>query len=428
MGANSRASRRADERREEKKKATSKWLPSLLFVFRVLSSDNGWSTLGTPELGEFAEQLIDKKITTAIALICFRAQGDKWQGGMLKSGLADFLMRGFDAEDMDDAPSGFSVLFFHCARFSERDSADFVTHRVRETFGDGDLDNGMIKMFANLQIFIPVTVYEADEQLDTAIRFLKAICGENTIASGGFEIGRALMIDHQRMFKIGLERDRLILIKYLCFLDRIFQHFIRHIINCEGEPDPIQALRRTLRGRNWMGRRIVEDINVWILKGTPPPWGLPKVLASQSGTQEGLVDISRDSKAKGLSTGGKQKGGKSTGGSRKDQDKGSPSGGWHKLSESEWVTEWSVPEGKRLGDFFGSAPKKIKMSEVPKVPHHKTGEPSQLCLRYQLGNAPSCREGASCKYSHVRPGVMISEERERISNFLKRAYRAGSQA
>jgi len=287
----SRLSRKSILKKEEQKKATTKWLPISVFVFKVLSAEDGWHTHGVPALGEFAEQLIDMKIVTATSLIRFKAKHEHWKGGILKSGLSDFLMRGFDAEDVDDAPSGFSVLFFHCSKYSESDGAEFVAQRVRESFGDGEMDDVMIKMFSNLQIFLPSDTHKAEEQLDTASKFLKAVCGQNTIASGGYEAGAKTISRHRRRFEIAMEMDKLLLIKFLYFLDRLFQHMVQQIILCEDERDPVQSLRTKLRGKRWMEKQLEKAMDEWSISGQVPKWGLPHVLLNRGGGRDGLVDI-----------------------------------------------------------------------------------------------------------------------------------------
>ena len=57
------------EKKEEKKKATSRWLPSAVYLFRVLSAEDGWLTTGVPELTEFAVQITEMKIFQATQLI-----------------------------------------------------------------------------------------------------------------------------------------------------------------------------------------------------------------------------------------------------------------------------------------------------------------------------------------------------------------------
>jgi hypothetical protein len=125
------------------------------------------------------------KIFGATQQIRSKAQEEKWKGGMLKAGVSEFLKREFVSEDILVGPSGFSVLFFFPSGYSKTDSEDIRMQQVRETFGDGDLPEEMIKAFSKLHLFVPDNTYKAAEQLQVAISFLESVCGGMTIATAG---------------------------------------------------------------------------------------------------------------------------------------------------------------------------------------------------------------------------------------------------
>ena len=77
------ANRSAKEKEEDKKKATSKWLPDSMFVMRVLSAENGWATPGIPELSQFASKLFEMKLLQAIQFVRATAKDDGWPGCIL---------------------------------------------------------------------------------------------------------------------------------------------------------------------------------------------------------------------------------------------------------------------------------------------------------------------------------------------------------
>lgn len=79
-------------KKEEKKKATSKWLPRSVFLLRLLSAELGWETYGLPDiLEQDATKLLKMKIFQATLFLRDNALEDNWPGGMLKSGLSNFL-------------------------------------------------------------------------------------------------------------------------------------------------------------------------------------------------------------------------------------------------------------------------------------------------------------------------------------------------
>ena len=212
------ANKSSIDKKEEKKKATSKWLPSSLFLFRVLSSEDGWQTPGVPELTDFAVQLTEMKIFQATQLIRDKAREESWPGGILKSGLSDFLKRGFLAEDIQVAPSGFSVLFFHSSGHTEVDSEEFGLQQLRESFGDGEMPEEMIKAFNKMQIFVPENTYKAADQIKTAIKFLECLCGDRTIATSGYSCGLRILEENRRIFDSESSRNKLFLLNYLYML------------------------------------------------------------------------------------------------------------------------------------------------------------------------------------------------------------------
>ena len=271
---------------EEKKKAISKWLPSGVFLFKVLSSEDGWDTKGTPELTDFAMKLVDQKIFGATQLIRAQKKALKWSGGLLKPGVGEFLKRGFVSEDVQVGPSGFSVLFFHPSCHADTDSEEFSIQQLNESFGDGKLPEDMMKTFSKLQIWVPQTVQDAEEQIDTAIQFLRSICGEGTISTGGYEIGLKQLAENRRLFRV---RGTMFLVNYMYMLDRVFQAFCQEMLKYEQEEDPIQVARAT-GAKGWMERLVEGPFNAWLVAGTVPLYSPPSAWDDRK-FGEGLVDL-----------------------------------------------------------------------------------------------------------------------------------------
>jgi hypothetical protein len=410
------------EKKEEKKKATSRWLPSAVFLFRALSSEDGWQTAGVPELTAFAVQLTEMKIFQATQLVRDKAREEGWPGGILKAGLSDFLKRGFMSEDIQVAPSGFSVLFFHSSGHTETDGEEFGMQQIREAFGDGEMPEDMVKAFNRMQVFVPENTYKAADQIKTAVKFLECICGDRTIATSGYKCGLKILEDNRRIFDSEASRNKIFLLNYLYMLDRVFQAFCKELRRYESEPDPI-LYARAVNGEGWMDRMIESATQPWIVQGILPSFASPLVLQGRT-SLDGVVDIS--------GTGGKQRGGPGVGGgvgaaARKGGGAGNaaPAGNvaggpaWHKeLPGDEVVQEWRLPTGKRMADFFGPH-KKENLVGIPKVSHHRTGRPAPLCLRFQLGK---CRQGAGCVLSHIRPQEIPRDTRDAITSHLKGIY------
>ena len=418
------------EKKEEKKKAILKWLPSGVFLFKVLSAEDGWNTRGVPELTDFALKLVDHKIFGATQLIRAQKKALKWPGGLLKPGVGEFLKRGFISEDVQVGPSGFSVLFFHPSCYADTDSEEFSIQQLNESFGDGKLPEEMMKTFSRLQIWVPQTVQDAEEQIDTAIRFLKSICGDRTIATGGYEAGLVQLSENRRLFR---EKGTLFLLNYMYMLDRVFQSFCQELLKYEEEEDPIQTALLT-GAKGWMEKVIEGPFQNWLVAGTIPLYSAPSSWDDRK-FSEGLVDLHG---AKGRGAGGA--GGGGGGGAhqsppaKKRKVEKSPDDpkekAWHReLDTDEYIKDWFLPEGEEKNFFNYFSPSKPEnFYGFPKVTHHKTGRPSYICVRHIVGNGPKCGKGIHCPRSHIRMNDLSADEKGAITKTFKRVYGTGGKA
>ena len=412
------------EKKEEKKKAISKWLPSGVFLFRVLSAEDGWRTMGIPELNDFALKLVDQKIFGATQLLRAQKKALNWPGGLLKPGVGEFLKRGFVSEDVQVGPSGFSVLFFHPSCHADTDSEEFSIQQLNESFGDGKLPEEMMKTFSKLQIWVPQTVQDAEEQIDTAIQFLKSICGNSTIATGGYEAGFNQLKANRRLFR---SRGTMFLLNYMYMLDRVFQAFCQELLKYESEEDPIQVSRLT-GAQGWMAKLVEGPVQSWLVAGTVPLYSAPSAWDDRK-FSDGLVDLHG---SKGRAAGGGGGGPSSPVAKKRKVEKAaeeSKEKSWHRaLDPDEYVKEWFLPEGDGKNFFSYFSPSKPEnYLGFPKVAHHRTGRPAHICLRYIIGNGPGCSRGISCLRSHVRMNDLSADEKGTITKQLKKVYGAGGK-
>ena len=418
-------SRASKEREEDKKKATSKWLPDAMFVIRVLSAENGWSTPGIPELTPFASKLFEMKLLQAIQFVRAKAKDDGWSGCILKSGLSEFMKRGPMAEDVHEAPSGFSVLFFHHSAYSEGDDDSHSMQALREAYGDGEMPDDLVKAFSKLHIFVPTCTFRAGEQIKAAIQFLETICGERTIATGGYRHGLRLLEEHRRLFEREAEKDKMFLFNYLYLLDRMFQKFCSEIKEYNQEQDPVMALQEGLKGERWMPEMINQALEPLLIYGKELGLRPPLKLQERS-SLSGLIDMSQVGRgglgkrpAENQDIGGRAVGGKLAR-RRFGMGEAFPDW-WSELGSDEYIQEWAIPQGKRFGDYFGPH-RKENIAGLPLVQHHKSKRPAQICLKYQLGNGGKCKRGADCALAHIRPKDIPSEDFQRITEHLKRVF------
>jgi hypothetical protein len=234
------------------------------------------------------------------------------------------------------------------------------------------------------------------------------------------------MEENRRIFDSEASRDKIFLLKYLYMLDRVFQAFCNELRRFEKEPDPIQDARVVI-GEGWMEHLINEPVKPWVIQGMLPAFASPLALQGKT-PSDGVFDLSGAGKNRGgqggagiggvgaAAAGAPRRGGGAAG---KQAPANGDSPGWHReLPDSEHVQEWRLPAGKKLADFFGPH-KKENITGLPKVVHHKTGRPSQPCLRYQL---EKCRQGAGCPFAHIRPRDIPREVHDVITSHIKGVY------
>jgi hypothetical protein len=276
-----------------------------------------------------------------------------------------------------------------------------------------------MKVFSKLHIFVPMNTYEAADQLKTAIKFLACLCGDMTIAIGGYRKGLYHLEKNRKLFEA--IKDKMFLLNYLYMLDRVFQAFCSKIKKYEDETDPIQEAKES-SAEGWMERMIDVPMAPWLVTGTIPVYGSPLAWEDKGSVNEGVQDISS---GRVKSSGGSGSG-STSGEKKKRQAAASPDSKelpWHKeIPAGEYVKEWCLPVGKRFFDFFGPD-KKENYAGIPKVKHHgPSGRPSPVCLRYIIENGPKCKKGFSCGLSHIKMGKLTREEKDAITIFLKNVY------
>jgi hypothetical protein len=391
----------------------------------VLSSEDGWNTRGIPDLNDFALKLVDQKIFGATQLLRAQKKALNWPGGLLKPGVGEFLKRGFVSEDVQVGPSGFSVLFFHPSCHADTDSEEFSIQQLNESFGDGKLPEEMMKTFSKLQIWVPQTVHDAEEQIDTAILFLKSICGESTIATGGYEAGLNQLKANRRLFR---SRGTMFLLNYMYMLDRVFQAFCQELLKYELEEDPIQVARLT-GAQGWMSKLVDGPVQSWLVAGTVPLYSSPSAWDDRK-FSEGLVDLHG---SKGRAAGGGGGGSSSPVAKKRKVERAAEDNkekAWHRaLDQDEYVKEWFLPEGEGRNFFSYFSPSKPEnYLGFPKVAHHRTGRPAHICLRYIIGNGPGCSRGLSCLRSHVKMNDLSADEKSAITKQLKKVYGTGGKS
>ena len=426
------ASKESIDSKEAKNKATANWLPADVFLLRALSAEERWKSEGVPKITRFAESLFEKKnIVKATNLVRVTGVKEQWCGGVLKSGLTEFIGAGFATGDIDAGPVSFSVLYCFASSYIETDSTDFRKQQVKDAFGESKgLTDVMVTAFEKQQIFVPDDTYKCIEQLEVATAFLRVVCGKDTFAADGYEEGRSIIKSNKGRFDDWAKSDPQFLLKYLLFLDRMFFLFCKELQEYEHSPDPILDAQPSLEG--WLVRNVQKGILPFICMGIRPEFSVPRCLQGKTASKEGLLDIKAPQPAKIKAASPAGKGAALVGGGGNHQGGGGANQNappaWHvSMPKGEYVPEWQVPAGKRFGDFFGSRmPENNRV--FPRQPHHKTKRPVSICARYQIEGARECRFGADCTLCHIRPKDIPNSIKDKITEDIQALYSSGGAA
>lgn len=323
-----------------------------------------------------------------------------------------------------------SVLFFHSATGRDEDDRNFIEQHTRETFARSeDMPEELIEAFSRQQVYLPSSVYEAEDQIRTAICFLEAICGQHTIATGGYRHGLTIIRRYTATFEEERRRDPVFLAKYLYLLDRVFQQFLRDVAECVDESDPIIYLRSTT-GESSMAEAVESLVKNWRDNGQDFAYWLPYVLQGRvRPLSEGrIMDLSERMGSGGSKPSGGRGRADGTGdaspGTKLGRSGGKGETGVSRVNEADCVNEWAVPTGKSFGNFFNPNLRE-NYQGLPLIPHHNTGTPVAICLKYHIKGGPGCRAGKKCKLSHIRPSLIPEPKFDQISKKLREVYASG---
>jgi hypothetical protein len=168
-------------------------------------------------------------------------------------------------------------------------------------------------------------------------------------------------------------------------MDRVFQSFCESIQLYINQQDPITFFAETKRA-DYMESLVDDPMEKWFVQGMRLSFQPSLILTGRS-SLEGVVDLNgsgqRKSSVEGEGRSSSNKGTRRRPSSEEDEG----------LSKEEYVQEWLLPPGKRVSHFF--APQmKTNLAGIQRIPHHQSGRPAEVCLRYQI---EKCKMGKGCK-------------------------------
>lgn len=411
---------RRQEQAEKKKEKQGEsllgdWTEKDKKLFELLSATN-WDQEGVPELNKFAKSLVTgkRKVTRGIRLIQLEAEERHWQGAVITSGLSKFLREGFRAEDIVEAPGGISPFSCQPASFVSVRTAEEEKQFMQDNFGNGKLNDEVLDALAKKVWFIPSSMLEATDMIETLIGLLDLLTNTNSIASEGYRFGLTTMKKHKRMFAIAEQKDKMFWVKFIYLMDTTFQGFCKRLVTYADREHPIQDAARRLEG--YQAESIYEAIQKTVAHGVVPA-DLPVPLLFQRGI------AAEEGELMGADPWGRAKGSKMvTNPGAGDNKEGTKHPDWFKKNPNP-EGAWELPAGETFGSVFGGEVGKENQKGFPKFKHHQTGKSAFICLAYQVkGN---CKRGASCFNAHVPPPKMKEAEKKKVAERLREVYMKG---
>ncbi len=396
-----------DQKEDKKKSMLSRLSPEGGSLFKLLSAEN-WKD-ENPKLPDFTKKILeDRDSSRAIGEI--KTISKRWSGRISEKGILSFLASGYAADDISEAPGGFSIFMFSPLGTSSSSDPKSRILQVRSMFGSTELDEDSIKYFAKNDFYLADNLSGLEEQIYTCIKLLEKLTCKDGIASEGHRHGFEMLGRHKKEF-LGLTRmDPLFPVKFACLLDRAFQNFALDLGDFHNSEKPILRARRALKGQQ------VQDIEAAMSgfkTGSLATLFLPRTL--QTETPSKGDHPSKDGGPSGAG-GSKQKGRSTTEGAEKG--KFEPEDWWSKNPSP--VPEWKIPAGKTFTDFFDFNKESLKANTMgwPRIKSHdprKKGKKTYLCLKHQcVGNCSN-----KCGMTHIDPERLDEQTKKAIDDRLK---------
>ena len=399
-----------DQKAEKNKSMFARLSPEAGSLFKLLSARD-WNDRD-PKLPSLTKKILEDRDSNR-TLGVVKSLSKRWTGKVSEKGFLLFLANGYQADDITEAPGGFSVFSFSPLDNVKSSDNNTNIHQVRSMFGSTELNEESIKYFAKRDLYLADSLAGLEEQVYTCIKCLEMLTRRGGIASEGYVYGFDMLSRHKREFLALLRMDPLFPVKFAYLLDRAFQNFVQDLGDFHSRSDPIRRAKRSLKGQQ------VREINAAMMgfkTGSLSHLFLPRTL---QGTPAKDAHPSTDGGAKGA------------GGGRKSRaESKAEEGAKGKTPPEEWmstnpspVAAWKIPEGKGFLDFFDYKKDELKPNTEswPKFPSHsprQNGRMTFLCLRYQTEG--KCQHG--CRKAHVIPENISATGRRTMDDRFKEIY------
>ena len=289
--------------------------------------------------------------------------------------------------------------------FQQEMSKEQTAQRLREAFGDGTLDDSLVKEYSTLRLFIPVTINEAEDMLETAARLMDLLTRRRSIAGEPFRYGLTCLTQLKRRALQATKADKAFPAKFLYLIDCVFHNWCDLLAEVALSQDPLRSARRQDLDR-YVRREIDMGLNDFRRTGSSLSVQLPIILQPKGGKSTGG----------GLSSDSRKEPATEANADRKPRSDDQALLAKYKVNP-EKEAAWCLPAGKSYNDFFKRGSPNLK--KFPKMKHHTSGKKNAMCVYFQVGR---CGRGAFCSLSHVPKSEMESGHADEVDKSFREIY------
>jgi hypothetical protein len=237
-------------------------------LFTLLATKDWYDT--HPTLNRATERLLSSRVPENQWNL-IENWSREWPGLVSKQGVVQFLSSGYASKNLP--AGGFMVFIFAPLKHHKPlDKKDRVRN-IRGTFGkEGSLDDEAVDFYATLDYFVPTSLSDAETQLEMAVHLLEALTHRQGIAIDGYLRGLDIIAKHRLQMYEELAKEKMIVARFLHFLDVVFNNFCDNLAEYHTQSNPIESACRRLRGRMKDDiDRVMRDIHHGITPNLPLP-------------------------------------------------------------------------------------------------------------------------------------------------------------
>ncbi|NER25770.1 MAG: hypothetical protein F6J96_34775 [Symploca sp. SIO1C2] len=237
------------------------------------------------------------------------------------------------------------------------------------------------------------------------ISLLHILTHEPSIATAGYRYGLHLLEKYDKEFEDEEKVDAFFVTKFLYLLDTTFQRFCDHLMEGMDQENPITGMSHL---EHFMTKNIRSQMSPFLDGAGVANIQLPRCLQPQFNPNEGLPPAPR-----GLPIPPPAQ-------APAPAPAPAAAPAWHRRNPRP-VSDWAVPQGKTFGEFFNRNNQQ-NFEGFPSAPHHATGLPETICIKYQVTGL--CPRGTACRRSHIHPDRISPEDKVQIKSRLESIYQS----